>query len=76
MIELFIAVFLWLILFFITKTNPKEGMKNYFEQNEYFEKIIASIKLASRDPRMKESQRMELEHALGYATYIKNISDI
>ena len=76
MIELFVALFLGLILFFITKMDPKEGMDNYAENIYYSEKIIAAIKEGLRDPRMTNSQLIELEDALAYATYIKNIPDI
>jgi hypothetical protein len=67
MIELLIAIFLLIFLLFTTK----EGM-----EEDYLLKAIESIKAAMQDPRMKNSQLIELQDALSYAYYIKNIKNI
>ena len=67
MIELLIAIFLLILLLFTTKECMEE---------DYLSNAIESIKAAMRDPRMKNSQLIELEDALSYAYYIKNICSI
>lgn len=69
MIELLVAVFLWIILLF----TKKEGMSEDYLSNDYLPRAIESIKAAMRDTRMKNSQLIELQDALSYANYIKNI---
>jgi hypothetical protein len=68
MIELFIAILLFIILLFFKNKEGFEG-ENLVLAEKY-------IKDSLKNPRINNKQKIALEDALRYVTFIKNIEPI
>ena len=62
-----LALFLLCILT-LGQFSSKEGL-----EEDYMVSVIKSIEMTLKDSRITPAQKIELEDALSYANYIKNI---